>query len=113
VKNRTGTYVMQREGAHAPHPPDPPLSVVYRFIRPVVQLDRALGGGASTGKFLRAPGQSLVEKLDDINDDLVACMAMLIAMPILFYAFYISDLYFQRRPLSLNLALVYIVIGIL
>ncbi|WP_162458905.1 nuclease-related domain-containing protein [Desulfosarcina ovata] len=55
----------------------------------------------------------MIEKLDDINDDLVAFMAMLIAMPILFYALYISDLYFQRRPLSLNSALVYIVIGIL
>ena len=66
-----------------------------------------------TAKFLRAPGQSLIEKLDAINDDLVAYMAMLIAMPILFYAFYISDLYFQRRPLSLNLALTYIVIGFL
>ena len=66
-----------------------------------------------TAKFLRAPGQSLIEKLDDINDDLVAYMAMLIAMPILLYAFYISDLYFQKRPLSFNQALVYIVIGIL
>lgn len=66
-----------------------------------------------TTKFLRAPGQSLIEKIDEINDDLVAYMAMLIAMPILFYAFYISDLYFQRRPLSLNLALFYIIIGIL
>ena len=40
-------------------------------------------------------------------------MAMLIAMPVLFYAFYISTLYFHRRPLSANMALVYIVIGIL
>ena len=64
-----------------------------------------------TAKFLRAPGQSLIEKLDAINDDLVAYMAMLFTMPVLFYAFYVSDLYFQKRPLSLNLALVYIVIG--
>ena len=64
-----------------------------------------------TTKFLRAPGQSLVEKLDDINEDLTAYMTMLFTMPILFYAFYISALYFQRRPISLNLALVYIVIG--
>ena len=64
-----------------------------------------------TAKFLRAPGQSLIEKLDTINDDLVIYMALLFTMPVLFYAFYISDLYFQKRPLSLNLALVYIVIG--
>jgi hypothetical protein len=64
-----------------------------------------------TAKFLRAPGQSLLEKIDGINDDLVAYMAMLIAMPILFYAIYISGLYFQKRPSSLNLALVYFVIG--
>ena len=63
-----------------------------------------------TAKFLRAPGQSLLEKIDGINDDLFAYMAMLIAMPILFYAIYISGLYFQKRP-SLNLALVYFVIG--
>jgi len=64
-----------------------------------------------TAKFLRAPGQSLIEKMDTINDDLVAYMAMLIAMPILFYAFFISELYFKTRPVSLNLVLVYIVIG--
>jgi len=51
--------------------------------------------------------------LDTINDDLVAYMAILIAMPILFYAIYISDLYFRKRPLSLSLALVYIIIGVL
>ncbi len=64
-----------------------------------------------TTKFLRSPGQSLIEKLDAINDDLVAYMAMMIAMPIAFYALYISDLYFQKRPLTLSSALVYIIIG--
>ena len=34
-------------------------------------------------------------------------MAILFAIPILFYAFYISDLYFQKQPLSLRSALVY------
>lgn len=64
-----------------------------------------------TAKFLRSPGQSLIEKLDAINDDLVAYMAMLIALPILFYALYISNLYFQKRSFSFNLALVYILGG--
>ena len=64
-----------------------------------------------TAKFLSAPGQSLIEKMDTINDDLVAYMAMLIAMPILLYAFFISDLYFKTRPVSWNLVLAYIVIG--
>ena len=64
-----------------------------------------------TAKFLRSPSQSLIEKLDAINDDLVVYMAMMFTIPILYYAFYISDLYFQKRPLSLNLALFYIVIG--
>ena len=62
-------------------------------------------------KFLRSPGQSLIEKLDDINDDLVAYMAMMIAMPVMFYASYISNLYFHKRPLTLSSALVYIIIG--
>ncbi|MDX2439861.1 MAG: nuclease-related domain-containing protein [Desulfobacterales bacterium] len=66
-----------------------------------------------TNKFLRGPGQSLIEKLDDINDELFSYLAMMIAMPIMLYAFYISDLYYKNRPLSLNLALVYIVAGVL
>ena len=40
-------------------------------------------------------------------------MAILIAMPITFYALYISGLYFQKRPLSLSSALVYIISGAL
>lgn len=64
-----------------------------------------------TSKFLRAPGHSLIEKLDTINDDLVAYMAMLFIIPIFFYALYISNLYFQKRPLTLSSALVYIISG--
>ena len=66
-----------------------------------------------TNKFLRGPGQSLIEKRDDINEELFSYLAMMIVMPILFYAFYISDLYIQNRPLSLNLALVYTAAGLL
>ena len=66
-----------------------------------------------TNKFLRGPGQSLIAKLDDINDELFAYLAMMIAMPITLYALYISDLYFQKRPLSLSSALVYIIGGAL
>ncbi len=64
-----------------------------------------------TSKFLRSPGQSLFEKLDAINDDLVAFMAMMITMPVAFYALYISDLYFQKQPLTLSSAIVYIISG--
>jgi hypothetical protein len=55
----------------------------------------------------------LIEKLDDINDELFTYLAMMIAMPIALYALYISGLYFGNRPLSLNSVLVYIVIGVL
>jgi hypothetical protein len=66
-----------------------------------------------TAKFLRGPGQSLIEKLDDINEELSSYLAMMIAIPISLYALYISDLYFGNRPLSLNSGLLYIVIGVL
>lgn len=66
-----------------------------------------------TAKFLRAPGQSLIEKLDDINEELFAYLAMMIAMPIALYALFISDLYVRNRPLSLNIAFVYIVFGVI
>lgn len=66
-----------------------------------------------TAKFLRGPGQSLIEKLDDINDELFSYLAMMIAMPIMFYAVYISGLYFRNRQFSLNSAFVYIVVGAL
>ena len=66
-----------------------------------------------TAKFLRGPGQSLIEKLDNINDDLFACLAMLIAMPISLYALYISNLYFQKRLLSFSSAFVSIISGAL
>ncbi len=55
----------------------------------------------------------MIEKLDDINDELFSYLAMMIAMPITLYAIYISDLYYKNRALSLNLALVYIVFGAL
>jgi hypothetical protein len=66
-----------------------------------------------THKFLRGPGQSLIEKLDDIRDELFACLAMMIAMPIALYALYISDLYLKQRPLNLSSALIYIISGTL
>ena len=67
----------------------------------------------STNKFLRGPGQSLIEKLDDINEELFVYLAMMIAMPLALYALYISGLYFQKRPLTLSSALTYIISGAL
>lgn len=66
-----------------------------------------------TAKFLRGPGQSLIEKLDDVNEELFSYLAMMIAMPIMLYAAYSSGLYIQNRPLSLNLALGYVAVGVL
>jgi hypothetical protein len=66
-----------------------------------------------TSNFLRSPGQSLIEKLDAINDDLAAYMAMLFVAPILFYALYISNLYFQKRPFSLSTGFFYLLGGAL
>ncbi len=43
-----------------------------------------------TAKFLRGPGQSLIEKIDEINDELFSYLAMMIAMPIMHYMRYTS-----------------------
>ena len=53
----------------------------------------------------------MIAKLDDINDELFAYLAMMIAMPITLYALCISDHYFQKQPLSLSSALIYIISG--
>lgn len=66
-----------------------------------------------TEKFLRGPGQSLVDKLDEINMELSENLTLLISMPIVLYALFISDLYFQHRTLSLSSALINIAIGII
>ena len=65
-----------------------------------------------TSDFLRGPGQSLLEQLDDINEDSTYYLTVLFVTPILLYAFYISDLYSRQWPISVGYALYYFVPGI-
>lgn len=66
-----------------------------------------------TEKFLRAAGQSLTEKLDEINDDLTEYLAWLLCLPFALYSYFITILYYEKRPLTLASMMPYIIIGIL
>lgn len=63
-------------------------------------------------KFLRGPGQSLIEKLDDISLELDSNLLMLIMMPLLLYAIIVSSLYFWDRSLSARSLAIYILFGV-
>jgi hypothetical protein len=65
-----------------------------------------------TEKFLRGPGQSLIEKLNDINAELVGYLGSMIAVPLAVYAGIISDLYFQNKMLSSSSVFLYTAFGI-
>lgn len=49
---------------------------------------------------LRAPGQSLVNQLDGLNEDIVLNVTLLITIPFAFYSAYVSYLYFYQREFS-------------
>ena len=64
-----------------------------------------------TDRFLRSPGQSLLQKLDDINSDISAHLAFSIITPFMFYSMYMSEIYFRKRPLFSSTLTAYIVVG--
>ena len=66
-----------------------------------------------TDKFLRAPGQSLLQKIDDINTDLDAYLMISIAMPFMMYSSYMSEIYFRKLPLISSQLIIYIAMGVL
>ena len=66
-----------------------------------------------TSDFLRGPGQTLMEKLDDINEDLVFYLTVMLVLPLLFYSFFVSELYFRQRPFTAGSVLLYAVPGIM
>lgn len=66
-----------------------------------------------TDKFLRGPGQSLIEKLEDINAELLGYLAMLFTMPLLVYSMFISELYSRNRSFTLSSAMIFFVFGII
>jgi len=65
-----------------------------------------------TDNFLRSPGESLNRQIMDINDKLTENLVLLIMMPILFYATYISLLHFGNSKLSTFTTAFYIIAGI-
>jgi hypothetical protein len=65
-----------------------------------------------TDNFLRSPGESLNRKITEINDRLTENLVLLITMPILLYATYISSLYFANLKFSASTFTIYIIAGI-
>jgi hypothetical protein len=53
-----------------------------------------------TGEFLRAPGQSLVEKIDSLNEDIGLYATLLITVPLVLYSSYVSQLYFYSHDID-------------
>jgi hypothetical protein len=55
-----------------------------------------------TQLLLRSPGQSLLKKIDFLNEDITTYVVYLFITPILVYATYISHLYFNKKAPSLH-----------
>jgi hypothetical protein len=53
-----------------------------------------------TGEFLRAPGQSLVEKIDNLNEDIGLYATLVITVPLILYSSYVSQLYFYDHEID-------------
>jgi len=53
-----------------------------------------------TQKLERFPGQSLLTRLDELNEEVSIQAATLLAVPLAIYAGYISNLYFGNRPFN-------------
>jgi hypothetical protein len=65
-----------------------------------------------TDKFFRSPGESLNRQIMEINDRLTENLALVITMPISFYAIYISSLHFGNSKFSTFTTTFYIIAGI-
>jgi hypothetical protein len=90
---------------------------LYQFIPVIVIAAVILCGGGATRYFrLRAarqgrqsplareierfPGQSLVQRLDEMNEEIRVRAIALLALPLAIYGAYVSVLYFQQRPFN-------------
>jgi Nuclease-related domain len=62
--------------------------------------------------FLRSPGESLNRKIMEINDRITEYLLSVIAMPLLFYAMYLSSLYFGNSKFSTLTTAFFILVGI-
>jgi hypothetical protein len=60
----------------------------------------------------RFPGQSLVKRLDEMNEEIRIQAVSLLALPLAIYAAYLSVLYFQRRPFNRIEAAIVVVIAL-
>jgi len=65
-----------------------------------------------TQKLERFPGQSLLKRLDELNEEVSIQAAALLAVPIAIYASYISNLYFGNRPFNRIEAIIVAVLAI-
>jgi hypothetical protein len=65
-----------------------------------------------TDKFLRSPGESLNRQIMEINDRITEYMFLVITVPALFYAVYISSLHFGNSELSTSIFTLFIITGI-
>lgn len=84
-------------------------SVLY-----LLRKSRQIKGHRSPFKdnFLRSPGESLNRQIMEINDRLAENLVLLITMPILLYATYISSLHFSNSKPSTSTFTIYIIAGI-
>ena len=65
-----------------------------------------------TDNFLRNPGESLSRQIMEVNDRITEYMFLVITVPVLFYAVYISSLHFGNSKLSISIFTVFIIVGI-
>jgi len=65
-----------------------------------------------TGKFLRSPGQSLNQKIAEINDEINIHLVWMITIPLMLYAYYISLLHFGTSKPSTMILVLTIILGI-
>ena len=84
-------------------------SVLY-----LLRKSRQMKGHRSpfTDHFLRSPGESLNRQIMEISDRITEYMFLVITVPVLFYAVYISSLHFGNSKLSTSIFTVFIITGI-
>ena len=90
---------------------------IYAILASVLYLlrkYRQIKGHRSpfTDNFLRSPGESLNRQIMEVNDRITEYMFLVITVPVLFYAVYISSLHFGNSRLSTSIFTVFIIVGI-
>jgi hypothetical protein len=65
-----------------------------------------------TDNFLRSPGESLNRQIIEVNDRITEYMFLVITVPVLFYAVYISSVHFGNSKLSTSIFTVFTIVGI-